>query len=60
MREPLPTLDGLLRTNEAKGPFVLGAKPRFIDFFFISGCLQYAREVDERVFQRLTQYPGHK
>lgn len=28
--------------------------------FLISGSLQCAREVDERAFQRLTQYPGHK
>jgi glutathione S-transferase len=49
----------LMQTNKADGPFVLGAKPSYTDFF-IAGSLQSARVIDEGVFRRLTKYPGYK
>lgn len=49
----------LMRTNKAEGPFVLGARPSYTDFFF-AGSLQSARMVDEGVFQRFMKYPGYK
>lgn len=49
----------LMRTNKADGPFVLGARPSYTDFF-ISGSLQSGRVVDEGVFQRSIKYPGFK
>jgi glutathione S-transferase len=47
----------LMRTHKADGPFVLGARPSYTDFF-IAGSLQSARVVDEGVFQRNIKYPG--
>ncbi|KAJ5580202.1 uncharacterized protein N7459_006187 [Penicillium hispanicum] len=47
----------LLQTHRADGPFVLGARPTYTDFF-IAGSLQSARMVDEGVFQRIFKYPG--
>ena len=52
-------VDELMLTNKADGPFVLGAKPSYTDFF-IAGALQCARVVDERVFQRIVEHPGHR
>lgn len=49
----------LMQTKKADGPFVLGAKPSYTDFF-IAGSLQSARVVDEGVFQRITKFPGYK
>jgi glutathione S-transferase len=49
----------LMRTHKADGPFVLGARPSYTDFF-IAGSLQSARMVDEGVFQRNIKYPGYK
>lgn len=49
----------LIRTHKAEGPFVLGARPSYTDFF-IAGNLQSARVVDEGVFQRNIKYPGFK
>lgn len=48
----------LMLTNKADGPFVLGARPSATDFF-IAGSLQAVRVVDERVFQRIINYPGY-
>ncbi|KAL1857527.1 hypothetical protein Daus18300_010285 [Diaporthe australafricana] len=48
----------LMRTHAAEGPFVLGAKPSYTDFF-IAGALQSARTIDEGVFDRLAKYPGY-
>jgi len=48
----------LMRTHKADGPFVLGARPSYTDFF-ITGSLQSARVVDEGVFQRTITYPGY-
>ncbi|KAI3285271.1 hypothetical protein DTO002I6_8747 [Penicillium roqueforti] len=48
----------LIRTNKADGPFVLGARPSYTDFF-IAGSLQSIRVVDEGVFQRMIGYPGY-
>lgn len=49
----------LMQTNKAEGPFVLGARPSYTDFF-IAGNLQSARMVHEEVFQRHMKYPGFK
>ncbi|GAM43979.1 hypothetical protein TCE0_060f19229 [Talaromyces pinophilus] len=49
----------LMRTNKAEGPFVLGARPTYTDFF-IAGALQSARMVHEDTFQRFAKYPGFK
>jgi glutathione S-transferase len=49
----------LMRTHKADGPFILGARPSYTDFFF-AGSLQCARVVDEEVFQRIFKYPGYK
>ncbi|KAK7996149.1 hypothetical protein PG991_015616 [Apiospora marii] len=57
--EELRALGGLLQTRKAEGPFVLGARPSYTDFF-IAGSLQCARTVDEGVFERVVKYPGFK
>ncbi|KAK8058566.1 hypothetical protein PG994_009014 [Apiospora phragmitis] len=57
--EELRALGGLLQTRKAEGPFVLGARPSYTDFF-IAGSLQCARTVDEGVFERIAKYPGFK
>ncbi|KAL2817298.1 hypothetical protein BDW59DRAFT_152771 [Aspergillus cavernicola] len=49
----------LMQTHKADGPFVLGARPSYTDFF-IAGNLQSARVIDESVFQRIVKYPGYK
>jgi glutathione S-transferase len=49
----------LLRTNNSDGPFVLGARPSYTDFF-VAGSLQSARTVDDGVFQRIFKYPGFR
>ena len=49
----------LMRTHKADGPFVLGARPSYTDFF-IAGSLQCARVVDEGVFQRFIMYSGYE
>lgn len=48
----------LMLTHKADGPFVLGARPSYTDFF-IAGSLQSARMVDEGVFQRIIKCPGY-
>uniref|UniRef100_A0A093VSS0 Beta-etherase n=1 Tax=Talaromyces marneffei PM1 TaxID=1077442 RepID=A0A093VSS0_TALMA len=55
----LRAIGELMRTNKDEGPFILGAKPTYADFF-IAGTLQCARMVDEGVFQRFMKYPGYK
>lgn len=52
-------LDALLKTNRAKGPFILGEKPSYTDFF-VAGNLQFARVVDEGVFLRTVDLDGFK
>ncbi|KAM6481068.1 hypothetical protein HDV62DRAFT_364818 [Trichoderma sp. SZMC 28011] len=49
----------LMRTNKALGPFILGARPSYSDFF-IAGSLQSVKVIDEGVFQRSVQCPGYK
>lgn len=56
--EAVAAVSGLMRTNAAAGPFVLGARPSFTDFF-VAGALQSARMIDEGVFGRLAEYPGY-
>lgn len=57
--EGMKEVGGLMRTNAAEGPFVLGAKPSYTDFF-IAGSLQSARVVEEAVFERHMKYAGYK
>ena len=57
--EGMRAVNELMRTHKADGPFVLGARPSYTDFF-ITGALQSARVVDEGVFQRIIKYPGHE
>ncbi|KFX97572.1 hypothetical protein O988_04806 [Pseudogymnoascus sp. VKM F-3808] len=57
--EGMKEVGGLMRTNAAEGPFILGAKPSYTDFF-LAGSLQTARMVDEGVFERHMKYPGYK
>jgi len=57
--DPMRVVGELMLTNQADGPFVLGARPSYTDFF-IAGSLQTARMVDEGVFQRTMKYPGYK
>ncbi|KAL7787490.1 hypothetical protein V8C37DRAFT_390078 [Trichoderma ceciliae] len=52
-------IDELIHTNRADGPFILGARPSYADFF-IAGSLQSARVIDEGVFQRSLKCPGNK
>ncbi|KAL6855809.1 hypothetical protein J3F83DRAFT_457787 [Trichoderma novae-zelandiae] len=49
----------LMRQNKDDGPFILGARPCYSDFF-VAGSLQSVRTVDEGVFLRIVQYPGFK
>lgn len=49
----------LMRTNNSDGPFILGARPSYTDFF-IAGSLQSANMVDESVFRRIFKYPGFR
>lgn len=53
----LDAIGRMMLTNKAEGPFLLGAKPSYTDFF-IAGSLQCARVIDEGVFQRTIKYPG--
>ncbi|KAK9368056.1 hypothetical protein V1509DRAFT_94235 [Lipomyces kononenkoae] len=57
--DSIRTVGELMQTHKADGPFVLGARPSYTDFF-IAGSLQSARMVDESVFQRISKYPGYK
>ncbi|SPO01796.1 related to putative glutathione S-transferase [Cephalotrichum gorgonifer] len=57
--DDMRALGELMLTNKADGPFVLGARPSYTDFF-IAGSLQSSRMVDEGVFQRTIVHPGFK
>ncbi|KAL2854311.1 hypothetical protein BJY01DRAFT_205904 [Aspergillus pseudoustus] len=59
MSEGIRAVSELLRTNKADGPFVLGARPSYTDFF-VAGSLQAARVVDEGVFLRIAVHDGFK
>ena len=59
MGDDIRAVGELMRTHKADGPFVLGARPSYTDFF-ITGSLQCARAVDEGVFQRNIKYPGYE
>lgn len=48
----------LMLTRQAEGPFVLGARPSYTDFF-VAGALQSARVVDEGVWRRIVGFPGY-
>ncbi|KAG2417598.1 hypothetical protein HFD88_008817 [Aspergillus terreus] len=49
----------LMLTHKAEGPFILGSRPSYTDFF-IAGALQSARTVHAGVFERLVRYPGYR
>ncbi len=55
--EGMRAVSELMQTHKADGPFILGARPSYTDFF-IAGSLQSARVVDEGVFQRNVKYLG--
>lgn len=59
LADEIRALGELMQTNKAGGPFILGARPSYTDFF-IAGSLQCARMVDEGVFQRNVVYPGYR
>lgn len=40
-----------MEMNQDEGPFILGARPSYTDFFVV-GSIQSARVIDEGVFQR--------
>ena len=49
----------LMRTHRADGPFVLGSRPSYTDFW-ITGSLQCAKVVNEGVFGRIIKFPGYE
>lgn len=49
----------LMRTHRDEGPFVLGARPSYVDFA-MAGNLQCARVIDEGVFERLARFEGYR
>lgn len=53
----LQSASDLIQTNNADGPFILGAEISYSDFF-IAGSLQSARVIDEGIFQRFAKYSG--
>ncbi|KAF5653871.1 glutathione S-transferase [Fusarium sp. NRRL 25303] len=57
--DKMSELSDLMLTNKDKGPFLLGDKPSYTDFF-IAASLQSARTIDEEIFQRCAVYPGFK
>jgi glutathione S-transferase len=59
MDDKIRAVSELIRENRDKGPFVLGDRISYTDFF-IAGALQAARVVDEGVFQRIVAYEGFK
>ncbi|KAF2639208.1 hypothetical protein P280DRAFT_499474 [Massarina eburnea CBS 473.64] len=59
MRDGMRAVGELMRTNKAKGPFILGGSPTSVDFF-IAGSLQSARMVHEGTFQRIMAFSGFK
>jgi len=49
----------LMQKHKAEGPFILGARPSYNDFF-IAGALHSTRVVDGGTFQRIAKYPGYR
>ncbi|KAK6440252.1 hypothetical protein LTR95_003517 [Oleoguttula sp. CCFEE 5521] len=49
--EGLKEQDKLIKTHRAEGPFVLGAKPSYTDFFTV-GVMESTRMVHEKSFRR--------
>ncbi|KAL7817867.1 hypothetical protein V8C26DRAFT_398245 [Trichoderma gracile] len=47
----------LMTRNQDEGPFILGARPSYTDFF-IAGSMQSVRAIEEVFFLRIVQYPG--
>ncbi|TVY17304.1 Glutathione S-transferase-like protein ustS [Lachnellula arida] len=58
VRDSMRAVGELMLTNRREGPFVLGARPSYTDFF-VAGSLQAARVVHEDVFRRITGFPGY-
>lgn len=59
VNEDMRAFGELMMTHKADGPFILGARPSYADFFIV-GSLQSSRVVDEGVFQRFMKFPGFK
>ncbi|KAL6921143.1 hypothetical protein ACHAPO_006154 [Fusarium lateritium] len=59
VKDKMKELSDLMMTNKENGPFVLGDRPSYTDFF-IAASLQSMRTIDEGVFQRCVVYPGFK
>ncbi|KAG7433608.1 Glutathione S-transferase-like protein ustS [Fusarium oxysporum f. sp. raphani] len=57
--DKMQELSDLMLTNRDEGPFLLGEKPSYTDFF-IAASLQSARTIDDGIFQRCAVYPGFK
>lgn len=55
--EGLVSVNKLMETNAADGPFLLGTQPSFTDFSLV-GSLQSARVISEDVFKRVTDCPA--
>ncbi|TFB05273.1 hypothetical protein CCMA1212_002569 [Trichoderma ghanense] len=55
----LRAISELMKRNQGNGPFVLGARPSYSDFF-IAGSLQSLRAIEWAVFVRIVQYPGFR
>lgn len=55
----LHSISDLMQRNKSSGPFVLGGRPSYTDFF-VAGALQNARVIDEGVFQRIYRYDGYR
>jgi glutathione S-transferase len=57
--DSMRAVSDLIQTRKADGPFVLGAKPSYTDFF-LAGSLQSVRTIDEGVFERIFKFPGQR
>lgn len=59
MEDEIGSAGELMRTNKVDGPFVLGDRASYTDFF-IAGSLQCARVVHEATFHRIVKHPGYR
>jgi len=56
--EGIGTIGELLQTHRADGPFVLGARPTYTDFF-IAGSLEFVKLLDHELFSGMVKHPGY-
>lgn len=59
VHDGLREVNDLMMTYRQEGPFVLGGKPSYADFF-LAGALESARVVDEGTFARFMEWEGFK